>query len=73
MIDEIMLNEIKAEIIQLTANRVFTRNLALVSLVAIAGLYSLADLQSRNLSATELGLRITVSYSTSGNISSNAR
>ena len=73
MIDKIMLNEIKAEIIQLTANRVFTRNLALVSLVAIAGLYSLADLQSKNLSATELELRITVSYSTSGNISSNAR
>ena len=68
MIDEIMLNEIKAEIIQLTANRVFTRNLALVSLVAIAGLYSLADLQSKNLSAVELGLRNSFSYSTSGNM-----
>ena len=71
-----MWNEIKAEIIQLIANKVFTKNLALVSLVAmrlrlrcaIAGMCSLADLQSKHLSAAEPTLRANVFYSSSGKI-----
>ena len=51
-----MWDEIKAEIIQLIANQAFTKNLALVLLVAIASMCSLADLQSKHLSAAEPAL-----------------
>lgn len=61
-----MWNEIKAEIIQLIANKAFIKNLALVSLVAIASICSLADLQSKHLSAAEPALRANVFYSSFG-------
>lgn len=46
-----MLSEIKAEIIQLASNTTFARNLTLTFIVAIAGLCSLAELQSQNTQA----------------------
>ena len=49
----IMLNEVKAEITELTGNITFVRNLSLTFLVAIASLSFLADLQSRNTQLTE--------------------
>lgn len=63
-----MWNEIKAEIILLTANQAFTKNLALVSLLAIASIYSLADLQSKHLSTAEPASRVNVFYRSSGKI-----
>lgn len=48
-----MLSEIKAEIIQLASNTTFARNLTLTFIVAIAGLCSLAELQSQNTQAAE--------------------
>lgn len=48
-----MLNEVKAEIITLSSNTAFTKNLSLTFIVAIACLFGLAELESRNTQATE--------------------
>lgn len=43
-----MLHEVKAEIIALITNLTFVRNLSLTMMIAIASLYGLAELQSKN-------------------------
>lgn len=43
-----MLNEIKAEIIQLIGNKTFSPNLSLSLVMAISGSLSLANLQNQN-------------------------
>lgn len=48
-----MLSEVRTEIIELAGNKIFTRNLSLTLIVAIAALFSLADLQSHKTRLTE--------------------
>lgn len=48
-----MLSEVRTEIIELVGNKIFTRNLSLTFIVAIAALFSLADLQSNKTQLTE--------------------
>ncbi len=48
-----MLSEVRTEIIELAGNKIFTRNLSLTFIVAIAALFSLADLQSNKTQLTE--------------------
>ena len=58
-----MFQEITAEILELSRDFSFIRNLSLTSLVAIACLFSLADLQSQNTKVSEHTNITNVSYS----------
>lgn len=60
-----MLQEVTAEILQLKRDNTFIRNLFLTSLLAIACLCSLSEMQSQNTKATEQVLITTVSNSAS--------
>lgn len=48
-----MLNEVRAEIITLSSNLAFTRNLSLTFIVAISCLFGLIELESHNTVVTE--------------------
>jgi len=63
-----MLHEVRAEIIQLAGNRMFARNLSLTLIVAIAILFSLANLQSDKTQITEEMSIINLSHSSSTKI-----
>ena len=63
-----MLHEVRAEIIQLAGNRMFARNLSLTLIVAIAILFSLANLQSDKTQITEEMSIINLSRSSSTKI-----
>jgi|GEM_PF-2379755 len=60
-----MLNEFRAEIIELAGNKIFVRNLSLAFLIAIAGLFTLADLQSQKTQVTEQTSINSISHSSS--------
>lgn len=56
-----MLNEIKAEIIESIGNRTFLRNFSLSLIIAIASLLVLADLQSQSTKAVQHSSITTIS------------
>lgn len=60
-----MLSGVRTEIIELTGNKIFTRNLLLTLIVAIAILLSLADLQSHKTQITEQTSIMNMSHSSS--------
>ena len=60
-----MLSEVRTEIIELAGNKIFTRNLSLTLIIAIAALFSLADLQSHKTQLTEQTSITNMSHSSS--------
>ena len=60
-----MLSEVRAEIIKHAGNKIFTRNLSLTFIVAIAALFSLADLESHKTQLTEQASITNISRSSS--------
>ena len=60
-----MLSEVRTEIIELAGNKIFTRNLSLTFIIAIAALFSLADLQSHKTQLTEQTSITNISHSSS--------
>ena len=60
-----MLREVKAEIAALVMNLTFARNLSLTMIIAIAGLWGLAELQSQNVLLNEHNFITHVSNSSS--------
>ncbi|MEL6579619.1 MAG: hypothetical protein AAFQ14_07705 [Cyanobacteria bacterium J06621_12] len=63
-----MWREVKAEIIELGSNLIFARNLSFTIIIAIAGLYGLAELQSQDTSLTQTNSITNLSNSSSTKI-----
>ena len=61
----IMLREVTAEIMKLVTNLTFARNLSLTTVVAIASLCGLAELQSQNIQLTQQTSITNISNSSS--------
>ena len=59
-----MLKEVTAEIVKLSKDLKFVRNLSLTSILAIACLFSLSDLQSQSTRASEKAAITNMSQST---------
>ncbi len=59
-----MLNEVTAEMLKLSQDLTFVRNLFLTFIVAIAGLSFLSDLQSQNTKVSEQAIITNISHST---------
>ena len=60
-----MLYEVTAEIFKLTRDLTFVRNFSLTSILAIACLFSLSDLQNQSTPLTERAVITNISSSTS--------
>ena len=59
-----MLKEVTSEILELSRDLKFVRNLSLTSIMAIACLFSLSDLQSQTTKASEQATITNMSQST---------
>ena len=59
-----MLREVSLEILELSRDLKFVRNLSLTSILAIACLFSLSDLQSQTTKASEQATMTNISQST---------
>ena len=63
-----MLNEVRAEIITLSSNLAFTRNLSLTLIIVLAGLFGLAELESHNTKVSEQASITNISRSSTTKI-----
>ena len=59
-----MLKEVTSEILELSSDLRFIRNLSLISILAIASLFGLSDLQSQTTKASEQATITNMSQST---------